>query len=268
MSYRACRAGRWLWWCVRTPPRACDSPIRRPAGRTAAPSAPPRPAGRSCPTRPGKWLQRRRRRRNFMEAETFDSLTQKRESVLLFYRHQESAPYPTDSSSPCRRYPNWTRKETPSSLCAFYHFSDESEPEVEVFFLTCDYKLSVLTRRNNCEIIHASNRRWKTSDEKTKAAVSWRQIQTVTKDGFVEWTSQVKVWMTELRGHRAVCPRKQILLTWKFVSIKLFVVLSEWRFKQTQLQDLHRHSDFSVFFLSFSTFLHLKSFLYSIFYIL
>ncbi len=60
-SYRVCRAGRWLWWCVRTPLRVCGSPIPRPVGRTAAPSVPLPSAGRSCPTRQGTWLHRGRR---------------------------------------------------------------------------------------------------------------------------------------------------------------------------------------------------------------
>lgn len=54
--YRACRAGRWLWWCARTPLRVCGSPIPHPAGRTAAPSALLLSAGRSCPTLRGTWL--------------------------------------------------------------------------------------------------------------------------------------------------------------------------------------------------------------------
>ena len=64
MSYRVCRAGRWLWWCGRTLLRVCGSPTRLPTGRTAAPSALPPPAGRSCPTPPGTWLHKEQSNEN------------------------------------------------------------------------------------------------------------------------------------------------------------------------------------------------------------
>lgn len=63
ISYRACRAGPWLSWCVRTHLLVCGSPIPRPVGRTAAPSVLLPSAGRSCPTRRGTWLHGEEKRR-------------------------------------------------------------------------------------------------------------------------------------------------------------------------------------------------------------
>lgn len=58
ISYQVYRAGRWLWWCVRTPLHVCGSPIPHPEGHTEAPSVLLLPAGHSCLTRQGTWLHR------------------------------------------------------------------------------------------------------------------------------------------------------------------------------------------------------------------
>lgn len=120
ISYQVCRAGRWPWWCVRTPLRVCGSPIPHPEGRTEAPSVLLPPAVHSCPTHQGTWLHIHRVTGKPIKMVTlwnFENMKLYRRTCVCIcvpccgcitstHHHQGWAPYPKDSSSLCPHYPS------------------------------------------------------------------------------------------------------------------------------------------------------------------